>query len=195
MTEPAQTQDYSYEIFEEAERQLKRVVEKILQGYKVPVTIGVPDAAWKKQYGYPMAAVMFGSADIVDWIEDGCPETTTEEGGKIIVENAEAEAQMVFAVHLAARIKTQLAKLTVILLAGISRTRFFGDDEEFHFTPPIRIRDELPGSEDERVFERIFSLGVSGTLTDITVTEKGEVEYVGEVSTEPEVLIEPEQEE
>jgi len=182
-------------MFEEAERQIQLLIENILRERKVPVRIGVPDANWIKQYGYPLAAVMINNVRILDWIEDGCPESQKEEGDKVIVENAIAEAQMIFALHLACTKKTDLDKLTIVLLSGIYQTKYFGAGDEFHIAGEISFRDELPAPEAERVFERIFSINVSGTLTDITVTEKGEVEYVGEVSTEPEVLIEPEQEE
>lgn len=182
-------------MFEEAEFQIQQLIENILRERKVPVRIGVPDSDWIKQYGYPLAAVMINNVRIVDWIEDGCPESQKEDGSKVIVENAIAEAQMVFALHLACAKKSELDKLTIVLLSGIYQTRYFGTNDEYHFGNEIGFRDELPGPEAERIFERIFTLPVSGTLTNVTITEKGEVEYVGEVSTDAEVLNQTEQEE
>ncbi len=112
-------------MFEAAERQLKRVIESVFQNPIVPVTIGVPDAEWKKKYGYPHGAVMIGSAKIEDWIEDGCPETVKSDGEKLIVETAICEAQMIFNFHLVSASKVQLERLTITFLSQIMKIKFF----------------------------------------------------------------------
>jgi len=168
--------------------ELKRVIEGIFQNPIVPVTIGVPDANWRKKYGYPRGAVLLGSVKIEDWIEDGCPETVKTDGDKLIVETATCEAQMIFSFHLVSTIEVQLEQLTMTFLSQIMKIKYFGKDEEFHFTANPSFRDVLPGPEDERIFERIFTLEVSGTMTDKLVTGPGTVEYQGEVSTNVAVL-------
>jgi len=175
-------------MFEAAERQLKRVVESVFQSPIVPITIGVPDAEWKKKFGYPHGAVMIGSAKIEDWIEDGCPETVTTDGDKLIVETAVCEAQMIFNFHLVSTSKVQLEQLAIRFISQIMKIKYFGEDEEFHFTANPAFHDVLPDPAGERVFERIFSLEVSGTMTDKLVTGPGTVEYQGEVSTSATVL-------
>jgi hypothetical protein len=175
-------------MFEAAERQLKRLIESLFQKPIVPTTIGMPDADWKKKYGYPLGAVMIGSVKIEDWIEDGCPESVTPDGDKLIVETAVCEAQMTFNFHLATGSKVQLEQLTIIFLSQIMKIKYFGEDEEFHFTANPSFRDVLPDPEGERIFERIFTLEVSGTMTDKLITGPGTVEYQGEVSTSIEVL-------
>jgi hypothetical protein len=176
------------EIFDLAELELKRVIDDIFRDPIVPTEIGLPDANWKKKYGYPRGAVMLGSAQIKDWIEDGCPESVKTDGEKTIVETAICEAQMIFNFHLVARSKVQIGQLTKIFLFRIMQIKFFGKDEEFHFTANPAFRDVLPGPEDERIFERIFTLEVSGTMTDKLITGPGTVEYQSEVSTSIEVL-------
>lgn len=175
-------------MFEEAERELKRVIESVFQDPIVPITIGVPDAEWKKKYGYPHGAVMIGSAKIEDWIEDGCPETVKTDGDKTIVETAICEAQMIFNFHLATKTKVQLERLAITFISKIMKIKYFGHDEEFHFTANPAFRDVLPDPEGERIFERIFSLEVSGTMTEKLITGPGAVEYQGEVSTDAAVL-------
>jgi len=171
-------------MFEEAERQVLRAVDGIL---KIPITIGVPDANWKKQYGYPMGCVMLGSVKIVDWIEDGCPETEKDEGDDVVTDYAVAEAEMVFDFHLATRKKIILDQLTMKFLAGISKMPYIGRDNEYQ-VGAISFRDVLPEPEGERVFERIFSIPVSGTITETVVETKGNVEFIGNVSENEEVL-------
>ena len=171
-------------MFESAERQLKRIIENILG---IPMTIGVPDANWKKQYGYPMGCVMIGTVKILDWIEDGCPETEKEEGDKVVLDYATAEAEMFFDFHLATQKKTELDQLTLRFLAGINKTPYIGEDNEYQ-VGQISFRDVLPEPEGERIFERIFTIPLSGTITEQIITERGEVEFTGNVSEFPEVL-------
>lgn len=173
-------------MFEEAERQLKRAIEGIF-GTKLPMTIGIPDADWKKQYGYPMGAVMIDNVKIVDWIEDGCPESEKTEGDKVTLDFAQAEAEMIFSFHLASPKKVELDQLTLQFLAGISKMFYIGQEQEYR-VGQISFRDVLPGPEEERVFERIFSIPLSGTICERVITERGTVEYEGEVSVSPKVL-------
>ncbi|MGB3341324.1 MAG: hypothetical protein WBB37_07580 [bacterium] len=172
------------EVFENVERQLKRTIESILD---IPVSIGIPDAKWVKQYGYPMGAVMIGSGDIIDWIEDGNPETETTDGDKIIQEFAIAEAELVLSFHLAATKRVIINRLAFKFLKAMRDTSHIGEKEQYQLGK-ISFRDVLPDPEGERVFERIFSIPLSGTLTEKVVTGKGEVEYIGNVSASPDVL-------
>lgn len=171
-------------MFESAERQLKRTIDSILD---IPTTIGIPDAKWKKKYGYPLGCVLLGNVTILDWIEDGCPETETEDGDKVILDYATAEAEMIFDFHLATRKKVILDRLTLKFLAGISKLPYIGEDQEYQ-VGKISFRDVLPEEEEERVFERIFSIPLSGTIVEQEITERGDVEFTGQVSTSPEVL-------
>lgn len=172
------------EVFENIERQCQRKFADIL---KIPVSIGVPDAKWKKQYGYPMGAVMIDNGDIVDWIEDGNPESEKEEGDKIIQEFAIAEAELVLSFHLATKKRIVLHRLTYKFLKAIRDVPYIDEDDQYK-VEKISFKNVLPDPEGERVFEKIFSISISGTLTETVVTKKGEVEFIGEVSTSPDVL-------
>jgi len=111
------------EVFENVERQLKRTIESILN---IPVSIGVPDARWKKQYGYPFGCVMIDSCKITDFIDDGSPESQTEEGDKVILECEICEADMILAFHLATRKKTIADRLAFKFIKGIRKNISMG---------------------------------------------------------------------
>ena len=172
------------EVFENIERQCQRKFADILN---IPVSIGVPDAKWKKQYGYPMGAVMIDNGDITDWIEDGNPESERVEGDKVIQEFAIAEADLVLSFHLATNKRIMLHRLAFKFLKAIRETPYIGEEDKYK-VDKISFKNVPPDPEGERVFEKIFSISISGTLTETVITEKGEVEYIGEVSTSPEVL-------
>lgn len=172
------------EVFENVERQLKRTIESILN---IPVSIGVPDARWKKQYGYPFGCVMIDSCKITDFIDDGSPESQIEEGDKVILECEICEADMILVFHLATRSKVIADRLAFKFIKGMRSRLYIGKDDKYEIGE-ISFKSILPDPEGERVFEKIFSIPLSGTLTEKVVTEKGGVEYIGEVSTSPEVL-------
>jgi hypothetical protein len=176
--------EFAGEAFEDVERQLKRTIENILN---IPVSIGVPDAKWKKKYGYPMGAVMIDNGDIIDWIEDGSPESQTEQGDKIILEYAVAEADMILSFHLATKKRIMLHRLFIKFLKGMRKLPCIGENKEYQ-VGKISFKNVLPDPEGERVFEKIISIPLSGTLTETVITEKGTVEYQVEVSTSPDVL-------
>jgi len=175
---------FAGEVFEDVERQLKRTIEDILN---IPVSIGVPDAKWKKKYGFPMGAVMIDNGDIVDWIEDGNPESTREDGDKIILEYAVAEAAMILSFHLATKKRIILHRLFIKFLKGMRALPCIGENKEYR-VGKISFKNVLPEPEGERVFEKIISIPLSGTLTETVITEKGTVEYQGNVSEFLEVL-------
>lgn len=176
--------DVADEVFEDVEQQLKRTIESILD---IPMTIGVPDAKWKKQYGYPFGCVMIDSCKITELIDDGNPESQIEEGDKVILECEICEADMILAFHLATRKKIIADRLAFKFIKGMRTRLYIGEDNKYEIGE-ISFKSVLPGPEGERVFEKIFSIPLSGTLTEKVVTEKGGVEYIGEVSTSPEVL-------
>lgn len=176
--------EFAGEVFEDVERQLKRTIEDILN---IPVSIGVPDAKWKKKYGYPRGAVMIDNGDIVDWIEDGSPESKREDGDKIILEYAVAEADMILSFHLVTKKRIMLHRLYIKFLKGMRSLSCIGENEKYQ-VGKISFKNVPPDPEGERVFEKIISIPLSGTLTETVITEKGTVEYQGDVSEFPEVL-------
>lgn len=176
--------EFADEVFEDVERQLKRTIVDILD---IPVSIGVPDAKWKKKYGYPMGAVMIDNGDITEWIEDGNPESTKEEGDKIILEYAIAEADMILSFHLATKKRIMLHRLYIKFLKGMRNLFCIGENEKYQ-VGKISFKNVLPDPEGERVFEKIISIPLSGTITETVITRKGTVEYQGNVSEFPEVL-------
>jgi hypothetical protein len=172
------------EVFENIERQCQRKIADILN---IPVSIGVPDAKWKKQYGYPLGAVMIDNGDIIEWIEDGNPESERVEGDKIIQEFAIAEAYLILSFHLATKKRIMLHRLSFKFLKAIREAPYIGEEDKYK-VDKISFKNVLPDPEGERIFEKIFSISISGTLTETVITEKGSIEYIGEVSTSPDVL-------
>uniref|UniRef100_A0A7C6A7R7 Uncharacterized protein n=1 Tax=candidate division WOR-3 bacterium TaxID=2052148 RepID=A0A7C6A7R7_UNCW3 len=164
-------------MFEVAERLLMRKIENIL---KIPMIIGVPDPNWVKAKGYPCGAVMLNNVKILDWIEDGSPDSFQAEGDKVIENYVLAEAEMTFAFHLFSEKKVQLDQLTLKLLYELSRIAILGDG---YSLGSISFRDELPEPEGPRIFERIFAIPLIGDILETVITQKGTIEFIGEVST------------
>jgi len=172
-------------MFEAAERSLMREIGNIL---KIPMIIGVPDPNWVKSKGYPQGAVMLSSVKILDWIEDGLPEDSYEEGDKVIENYALAEAEMIFAFHLFSDKKIVLDQLTLKLLYEFSKKNLIsspsmGEDkgEGEYSIGPLSFRDELPEPEAPRIFERIFAIPLTGDILETVIVEKGSAEFILEV--------------
>jgi hypothetical protein len=170
-------------MFETAERLLMQEIENIL---KIPMTIGVPDPNWVKSKGYPQGAVMLSSVRILDWIEDGLPEDSYEEGDKVIENYALAEAEMIFAFHLFSEKKILLDQLTLKLLYEFSKKSAIDNQQSTVASGqwsigPLSFRDELPEPEGPRTFERIFAIPLTGDILETIIVEKGSVEFILEV--------------
>lgn len=169
---------------EETERMMKREIEQIL---KIPVTIGIPDPDWIKKAGYPCGSVIFNSAEIHDVIEDGLPDFEIDQGNNVVQFYVLADANIIISFHLFHEKKAKLSRLTSYFLREFLKKNVLnieiekGYSKDYTIGRPIAFRDELPGPEESRIFERIFAIPLTGDIYETIIVEKGSIEFVLEV--------------
>ncbi len=150
-------------MFEKAEKAIAQYLRETLS---IPVIIGIPDPVWIEEATPPYGAVYLSSCKPIELITDRIEDDRVDNGnGTYTVTYLDGEALMEFTFEMTSANKKRLDELTIALLRSFAENSFIGEDNEYVLVNIPSFRDELPGTHEERVFIRIFTISIQGPLT------------------------------